>query len=337
MPTLALLATVLIFTAPFVQDQTTHSPKPLMLVTPAGPGAIPLPNGPDWKPQSIALYDNATRPVAQLKNGDITVSYIVFHRNGGQPTAKGCLDDVINPLIQNPVFKISQRADSELQSPSGQTLATATYLLDMDPEHKLDPKQNGPGYYQRNSFAFAANATTCAEIHLSSVHDTKDSNAALADILAAFEPNLTYQPNATDYFRLANQFFKSQPAAAVPYYRSASAALPTTPATLDSRRVITDQLIMSLGMSHDLKGSSAVAEKAIAADPDYPLNYYNLACSDAEQGNAAAAKTHLQQAFDRRANVLKGEHLPDPTKDDSILKLKKDKSFWTFVESLPKS
>jgi len=45
---------------------------------------------------------------------------------------------------------------------------------------------------------------------------------------------------------------------------------------------------------------------------------------------------HLQQAFDRRANVLKGESMPDPTKDDSILKLKKDKAFWAFVLTLPK-
>jgi len=94
---------------------------------------------------------------------------------------------------------------------------------------------------------------------------------------------------------------------------------------------------MSLGMSGDAKNSRAVAEKAIAADPDYPINYYNLACADAEQGNAIDAKTHLQQAFDRRANVLKGESMPNPTKDDSLLTLKKDKAFWAFVLALSKN
>ena len=93
---------------------------------------------------------------------------------------------------------------------------------------------------------------------------------------------------------------------------------------------------MSLGMSGDIKDSRAVAGKAIATDPDYPLNYYNLACADAEQGDATSAKLHLQQAFDRRANVLKGESMPDPTKDDSILKLKKNEAFWAFVLTLPK-
>jgi hypothetical protein len=94
---------------------------------------------------------------------------------------------------------------------------------------------------------------------------------------------------------------------------------------------------MSLGMSGDLKNSRAVAEMAIAADPDYPLNYYNLACADAEEGKASDAKIHLQQAFDRRANVLKGESMPDPSKDDSFLKLKKNKEFWAFVLALPKN
>ena len=91
---------------------------------------------------------------------------------------------------------------------------------------------------------------------------------------------------------------------------------------------------MALGMSGDLKNGRAVAELAASADPDYPINYYNLACADAEQGNAAQAKLHLQQAFDRRVNVLQGEQMPDPTKDDSILKLKGDKEFWAFVQSL---
>jgi hypothetical protein len=45
----------------------------------------------------------------------------------------------------------------------------------------------------------------------------------------------------------------------------------------------------------------------------------------------------LQQAFDRRANVLKGERMPDPAKGDSIVKLQKDKEFWTFVLALPKN
>ena len=50
--------------------------------------------------------------------------------------------------------------------------------------------------------------------------------------------------------------------------------------------------------------------------------YYNLACAGAEAGDPKAAHTHLQQAFDRRTNALKGEPFPDPTEDDSSQKLR---------------
>ena len=104
--------------------------------------------------------------------------------------------------------------------------------------------------------------------------------------------------------------------------------------SLDMRRFVTDKLVMSLGMGGDLKNSRAVAMQAIEQDPDYPLNYYNLACADAEEGNAAAARTHLEQAFARKANTLPGESLPDPGKDDSLLKLKSNQAFWTYVQTL---
>ena len=94
---------------------------------------------------------------------------------------------------------------------------------------------------------------------------------------------------------------------------------------------------MSYGMSGDLKRSREVNEAAILKDPTYPLYYYNLACADAEAGNATAARGHLHQASDRRANTLKGEPFPDPSTDDSILKLKDNKAFWAFVQSLPKT
>jgi predicted Zn-dependent protease len=113
--------------------------------------------------------------------------------------------------------------------------------------------------------------------------------------------------------------------------------MPREESCATARRVTTDQLVMALGMSGDMKNSRTVAENAIKSDPDYPINYYNLACADAEQGDAAQAEIHLQQAFARRAHLLQGESMPDPSKNDSILKLKKDKSFWDFVEKLPKS
>jgi hypothetical protein len=310
--------------------QPAAASKPLMLVTWFGPGAIALPAGQDWKPEMLTVYDNDTRPVAQFSKGGagLTVSFILFENQSGKPSAQGCREDAINPILEHDAKLISKRVDGELKSTAGETLATTSYLVDMN---------LAGGHRQHNLFGFAGNAKACAEIHISGVAETPAGEDAMKAVLVDFHADLTYQPNATDYFRLASVLFKNSPGLAAPYYKSSLDAMPDDASYLTARRVATDQLVMSLGMSGDIKDSRAVAEKAIAADPDYPINYYNMACMDAEQGNAAAAKAHLQQAFDRRANVLKGESMPDPTKDDSILKLKKDEAFWAFVLTLPKN
>jgi tetratricopeptide (TPR) repeat protein len=238
---------------------------------------------------------------------------------------QGCRTDAIEPILQNAGSSISKRVYGESTTNTGQSLATVSYLIDTS-------VAGVP--HQRNLFGFVGNAKTCAEIHISSFGEDPAVQDAMKAALANFQPALDYQPSAIDYFRVANVLFKNAPALAAPYYKSSLDAMPTDAQYLTPRRVVTDQLVMALGMSGDSKGSRAVAEEAIAADPDYPINYYNLACADAEAGNAADAKLHLQQAFDRRANVLKGEQMPDPTKDDSILKLKKNKDFWAFVVGL---
>ncbi len=303
--------------------------KPLMLVTWFGNGGIALPAGQDWKPEMLTVYDDGRRPVAQYRKGGsgLTVSFILFENLSGTFSAQGCRADAINPILEHNAKLISKRVDSDAKSATGETLATTSYLIDMSP---------AVGHHQHNLFGFVGDAKTCAEIHISSVIETSAEEDAMKAVLADFHPNLTYQPNAVDYFRLASVLFKNSPGSAAPYYKSSLDAIPNNASSITARRVTTDQLVMSLGMSGDIKDSRAVAEKAIVADPDYPINYYNLACADAEQGNATDAKMHLQQAFDRRANVLKGESMPDPTKDDSILKLKKNEAFWAFVMTLGK-
>ena len=89
-----------------------------------------------------------------------------------------------------------------------------------------------------------------------------------------------------------------------------------------------DQAGMSYGISGDLAKSRSIFEKGIADDPDYPLNYYNLACAEAGEKNLPDAKLHLQQAFDRKAHVNPGEAMPVPTEDDSFLPYKDNPEFY---------
>jgi len=304
--------------------------KPLMLITWFGPGGIALPIGTDWKPELLAVYDNIQRPVAQFNNpvSHVNVSYILFENHSGKATSEGCQEDAITPILQNQASVISNRKDDHFAGQSGQTFATTAFLVDQSVARIP---------HQRNLFGFAGDAKTCAEVHISSFGDDPGVLQAMQTVLAEFNPDLDYHPSAEDYFLFASILYKEAPGLSAPYYKEFLNRLPPGPQTLSIRRVATDQLVMALGMSGDLKNSRAVAEIAIKDDPDYPLNYYSLACADAESGNAAGAQEHLQQAFDRRANVIKGESMPDPQKDDSILKLKKNKNFWSFVQSLPRN
>lgn len=219
---------------------------------------------------------------------------------------------------------IDQLKTSSRITPNGQALAVASFLVKQG--------SNGPG---KELDGFYYKDPLCAKARIA-MAPLQPSSAAMMDAaLDAFSFDPEYVPDSQDYLKLGTLLYrvtKSYAAAGI-YYQRALDTLPAN-APLNARRVIIDQLSMSYGISGQIKLSRAVNEAAIKADPDYPLYYYNLACADAEEGKAADAKTHLQQAFDRKANTLPGEHMPDPTQDDSIQKLKKNKEFWTFVQTL---
>jgi len=209
---------------------------------------------------------------------------------------------------------------------NGKPLSTASFFVASVGDAKIA---------QQNTFGVSSSSTTCAEVHISMTSYKPTDDPVMTAQLEAFSFEPDYVPSAQDYFTLGTIFYnviKSYQSAAI-YYQRALDTLPANTA-LGAKRVLVDQLAMSYGISGQIERSRITIEAAIKADPDYPLYYYNLACADAEQHNAAGAKLHLQQAFDRKANTLPGETLPDPTKDDSILKLRKDQAFWSFVQTL---
>ena len=99
-------------------------------------------------------------------------------------------------------------------------------------------------------------------------------------------------------------------------------------------RILTDQLVMSYGITGELKKAHALLDEAIGKDPDYPMNYYNRACAYAEEGDKPRALVNLQLAFDRRANILSGEQMPDPRADSSFQKYARDRDFVSLMKKL---
>jgi predicted Zn-dependent protease len=102
----------------------------------------------------------------------------------------------------------------------------------------------------------------------------------------------------------------------------------------DQHRILVDQLAMTYGISGQLKKTHELLDEAIRQDPEYPLNYYNLACAFAEEGNKAKLLENLDLAFRRKVHVLKGEEMPDPRSDSSFQKYVRDEDFVKLMNAL---
>ena len=242
-------------------------------------------------------------------------------------TSVKCRDEVLGPEKKgNPTLKIS--GTSESVRPGNLPIALASYTA----------KGDGPiGYMVR---AFTATGDICGDLEFYSSKPISSDDADLKKILASYRLDQSYTPRVADVVLYAKLLYDEQKyKAAAPIFEAALSKINDNDAgpfrnARTTRRVVTDQAGMSYGMSGDIPKARTIFEKAIAEDPDYPLYYYNLACADAEEKKLADARRHLQQAFARKANVISGESMPDPTKDDSFLPYRNNKEFWTFLESL---
>jgi len=230
-------------------------------------------------------------------------------------TAASCRDAEIKELNRNGTIK---RQDQPIEKDKVDFVTT------------LITHPNG----HQNFYSFHGTGDQCLSISVYADRGTTLDLAKASSFLVRQSYDPQYSPKPKNKFIYANVLYHTgQYRASVPIYKS---YLETDEGTKDlsMRRIATDNMGMALGMSGQVDDARKVFTDAIKTDSTYPLYYFNLACADAEQGNAKDAQFHLKQAFDRKANTLPGETLPDPTKDDSILKLRKDQAFWSFVQTL---
>jgi tetratricopeptide (TPR) repeat protein len=199
--------------------------------------------------------------------------------------------------------------------------------------------QNGKTMYMVRGFT--GTGDICGDLEFYSDTPISSDDAVLKKAFASYRFDESYSPQFTDAFFYAQVLYQTgMYKAAAPIFEIALARLNEHPemATMrdakTTRRVTTDQAGNAYGMSGDIQKARTLFEKAIAEDPDYPMYYYNLACADAEDKNLAGARQHLQEAFARKANVISGETMPDPTTDDSFLPYRDIKEFWAFLKSL---
>ena len=251
------------------------------------------------------------------------LSFLFLVAEQAPMTSAKCRDGVMEPLTKsNPSIKIA--VQSQLARPDAPPLEMVVYV---------GPGQDGK--VMTSIRGFLAVGDLCGDLEIYGNDPSVVSDPNLKKIWESYHLDAQYVPQFNDVFLYAQILYSNHLyQAAAPMFEQALAKLKDDSDQPKMRRVTTDQAGMSYGLAGDVPKARALFNAAIAKDPDYPLYYYNLACADAAEKNLADARTHLQQAFARKANVIEGETMPDPTKDDSFLPYQNNKEFWTFVESL---
>jgi tetratricopeptide (TPR) repeat protein len=295
----------------------------------SAPGAVKLPSGPDWKLIQVDAFDKANRVVVLFQNVPlhVTASYIIFPNLTDHPDAEGCRADVI-PTIRKKMGKlISDPRFSKITGTDGQSYPSASHLVAF----------SGSGNREFDNFAFAGDAKTCIEIHVSSLLAGAAAEFAAEKVIREFRPVLGYQPTVADLYLIGLQLFERAPIDAAPFFGMALPMIPVTPATLDSRRRDTDRLVVALARGKQMWASERYATVAAKSDPDYPMNDYNLARAEADRFDDGAAIGHLKKAFANKENTLAGEHVPDPRLDPIFAGLAYRADFRSLLSSIPPS
>jgi tetratricopeptide (TPR) repeat protein len=240
-------------------------------------------------------------------------------------TGSKCRDGVLDPEKKsNPSLKI--QSISEITNSGNSPVSLASYTA-----------QAGVGKTVYMVRGFVATADICGDLEFYSDSPIAAEDVGLKKVFASYKLDAKYSSTFRDALLYGQILYDAK------MYKAAGSVFETALGRLKEsheadqttmKRVVTDQAGMAYGMSGDLQKARSIFQKAIAEDPDYPLYYYNLACADAEEKDLVGAQKYLREAFDRKANVIAGEKMPDPATDESFLPYRDNKTFWRFVEGL---
>jgi len=163
------------------------------------------------------------------------------------------------------------------------------------------------------------------------------ANGKLQDAEKIFEEIVRHDPsNVSAQMYLGQTLFREEKFkdAIIPYEKVRVLEKAGTKVTLTQHRILVDQLAMAYGISGRGADSKALLDGAIRSDPEYPLNYYNLACLAADENDKGKVLSNISLAFEHKEHVLEGEQMPDPRTDSSFQKYVRDEDFIKLMAKL---
>lgn len=97
-------------------------------------------------------------------------------------------------------------------------------------------------------------------------------------------------------------------------------------------RRLTERIGINYAMGGNLAKAKRTFEEAIKKDPEYPMFYYDLACTYGEMGKMREALQQLRAAHQRKRDTK----LPDALRDSSFQKFTDDRKFVDAVQEMQK-
>lgn len=198
----------------------------------------------------------------------------------------------------------------------------------------------GAPLHQKNVFGCIAKEDVYNDIHLSKVEYKPKDQPLFTSILQAVHvkdriAEAGSQATSTSYWVEGSKFFRAGQfdKAIGPYQKALD--LEKGDRKLDNKlwRVLIDNLGMAYGITGDLKAAEEVLRYGISKNPTYPLFYYNMACASAERNDLDSTIKYLKTAFEHKQNIIPGEQMPDPSKDDSFQRFMQNEAFRKLIKS----
>ena len=154
----------------------------------------------------------------------------------------------------------------------------------------------------------------------------------------AQQPTVSTDPVVTEHFRKGSKAFLQQDyeTAADSYQKALDLEKEKRTLSKEYFLVLIDNLGMSYGISGKLDKAKTIFEYGLTQYPEYPIFYYNLACTYGEQQKMNEAIAQLRLAYKNKNNLIAGETMPDPLKDDSFRYFVDKKEFVNAIHAMQK-
>jgi tetratricopeptide (TPR) repeat protein len=195
------------------------------------------------------------------------------------------------------------------------------------------------GVNQKNVYVYLIKGDTWIDFHLSKV-EFKDIDTTIfndfINSIAFIEP---FEPISIENLVFGSVFYMQKDYVnAVIYYAKALEQEKTVPELGDDLwTVLVDNLGMAYAFTGDYDKAKATYVYGLAAKPEYPMFYYNLACVYAETKDLDSALQNLALAYKYKDNMLpseKNKSIPDPTTDSSFKRYWKNEQFLNFLKTI---